>query len=62
MVQFLVFGEDHPAFHGRDVVREEETEGVYRAESAGFAVCKLGVHRLAVVLEQIEAVPVAQFG
>ena len=50
----------HPALDGRDVVRVEKAEGRDVAEGPGLPAGELGVHRFAIVLDEVEAVAVGR--
>ena len=60
MSELGVVGGDNATLHRRDVVREEGTERVDVTERAARLPAERGSHRLAVVLQQVEAVAIAE--
>ena len=55
-----VVGDQHAAFTGGDMVREEKAERADVAEGTGFFAAQFGVERLAIVFEEIQAVVVGE--
>ena len=60
VIDLRVVGHQQPAFHRRNVMREERAERVDVAERAARPAVQAGAHRLAVVFEEVEAVRVAE--
>ena len=60
MSELGVVGGDNATLHCRDVVREEGAERVDVTERAARLAAQRGSHRLAVVLQQVEAVAIAE--
>ena len=58
--QLAVVAEHHAAFHRRDVMREEKAEGVEATERPGLPATELGIHRFAIVLDEVEAMTVGE--
>src|SRR5438552_18214871 len=60
MIDFCVIGRQHSTLHGGDMVGEKRTERADIAERSALLAIERRTHRLAVVLEKIESMLVAE--
>ena len=56
VMELEIIRQNDATLHSGNVVREEETKRVEVAEGPGLAAVQFGIHRLAVVLDQVQPV------